>query len=98
MNILKKNEKWKYFLTKFYHYCYHYIVIYLAHNKNATKFSREVYEKKLNRFVEECEMTKQVYHSVKHRLRMSEEDSFIPPNEREEGLDEKVDKMISLKN
>jgi len=29
---------------------------------------------------------------------MSEEDSFIPPNEREQGLDEKVNNMISLKN
>lgn len=57
-----------------------------------------MYEKKLNRFIEECELTKQVYQSVKDRLKMGEEESFIPPNEREEGLDEKVNNMISLKN
>jgi len=76
-----------------------FIGLYLkANNKNASKFSRDVYEKKLNRFIEECELTKQVYHSVKDNLNMNEDDNFIPPEKREEGLDEKLDSMISLKN
>jgi len=76
-----------------------FIGLYLkANNKNASKFSREVYEKKLNRFIEECELTKEVYYSVKDKLSMSKEESFIPPNEREKDFDEKVDHMVTLKN
>jgi len=88
---------------------------------NATRFSREVNERKLKKFIEECELTKEVYNTVKEQLKLEKEKqgekrdgegegegeredkknknyNLILSLKEKEGLSEKVDRIISLKN
>jgi adenylate kinase family enzyme/YHS domain-containing protein len=99
-----------------------FLGLYLkANNVNATRFSREVNERKLKKFIEECELTKEVYNTVKEQLKLEKEKqgekrdgegegegeredkknknyNLILSLKEKEGLSEKVDRIISLKN